>query len=187
MENFTKKELFKELESLRIWNSQMLGQIQDFRKFGQHTVDVDMRMQKTEALAKRANEEVFTLWKMWRFKRMRAHPRMLQSMQVIGREISKHVLECDKAWKYPDSQHIREANPDLFRQREIIEAKIRDNLYTLMEMRGIAQEYENRYESHVHMISDRNIKWLQVFVGFVLGGVSSLLVIYIANKLGLKQ
>lgn len=187
MEDYTKKELFGELDSLKKWNKQILRQIKDFRQLGKHTVDVDMRMQKTESLAKRAKEDVFTMWKMWRFKRKKAHPLMLKSMQAIGKEMSGHVLECGKAWKFPDSQHIREQEPDLFRKREIIEGHIRDNLYALMEMRGIAQEYESRYNSHEHLISDRGFKWVQVALGFALGLTSSLLVLFIAHILGWKQ
>ncbi|MFZ2125315.1 MAG: hypothetical protein WA087_00945 [Candidatus Saccharimonadales bacterium] len=187
MKDYTKKELFEELDSLKKWNKQMLRQIQDFRKLGEHTVDVDMRMRRTEGLAKRAKEDVFSTWKMWRFKRRRAHPLMIKNMQTIGSEMSGHVLECGQAWKFPDSNHIREVNPDLFRKREIIEGGIRDNLYTLMEMRGISQEYKSRYGTHKHLISDRSFKWVQVLVGFVLGVASSLLVLFIALKLGLKQ
>ncbi len=187
MEDHTKKELFEELDSLKKWNNQMLRQIQEFRKLGEHTVDVDMRMRRTEGLAKRAKEDVFTTWKMWRFKRKRAHPLMIKNMQTIGSEMSGHVLECGQAWKFPDSQHIREENPDLFRKREKIEGGIRDNLYTLMEMRGIAQEYKSRYGAHKHLISDRGFSWLQVLVGFVLGVTSSLLVLFISQILGWKQ
>lgn len=187
MEDYTKKELFKELDSLKKWNEQILRQVQDFRKLGEHTVDVDMRMLKTESLAKRANEDVFTTWKMWRFKRKRAHPLMIKNMQTIGREMSEHFLECGQAWKFPDSQHIREEKPDLFHKREIIEGQIRDNLFTLKDMRGIAQEYESRYGSQEHLISDRGFKWVQVLLGFILGVASSLLVLFIANELGLKQ
>jgi len=187
MEDYTKKELFKELDSLKKWNEQILHQVQDFRNLGEHTVDVDMRMRKTESLAKRAEEEVFTVWKMWRFKRRRAHPFMLKNMQTLGKEMSGHFLECGQAWKFPDSQHVRDVSPDLFRKREIIEGYIRDNLFTLKDMRGIAQEYESRYGSHEHLISDRSFKWVQVLVGFVLGVASSLIVLFIAHKLGLKQ
>lgn len=187
MEDFTKKELFEELDSLKQLNSQIIGQIRDFYQLGEHTVDVDMRMRKTESLAKRAKEDVFTAWKVWRFKRKRAHPLMLKSMRTIGKEMSGHVLECSKAWKFPDSQHIREKDPVLFRKREVIEGKIRDNLYALMEMRGIAHEYENRFGTYENLISDRSFKWVQVLVGFVLGITSSLLVLFIASKLGLKQ
>lgn len=187
MEDYTKKELFNELGSLKKWNKQILRQVKDFRQLGEHTVDVDMRMQKTESLAKRAKEDVFTTWKMWRFKRKRAHPFMLNNMKTIGKEMSEHFLECGQAWKFPDSQHIREKDPDLFRKREIIEGHIRDNLFALKDMRGVAQEYESRYGSHEHLVSDRSFKWVQVIVGFLLGVVSSLLILLIANKLGLKQ
>ncbi len=187
MEDFTKKELFEELDTLKKRSDQMLGQIKDFRQLGEHTVDVDMRMQKTESLAKRANEDIFTHLKMWRFKRKRAHPLMIKNMQTIGKEMSEHFLECGQAWKFPDSQHIREEKPELFHKREIIEGHIRDNLFALKDMRGIAQEYESRYGSHEHLISDRGFKWVQVLVGFVLGVASSLLVLFIAHKLGLKQ
>ena len=187
MEDYTKKELFEELDSLKEWNNQMLQQVQDFRKLGEHTVDVDMRMRKTESLAKRANEDVFTVWKIWRFKRKRAHPLMIKNMQTLGKEMSEHFLECGQAWKFPDSQRIREEDPDLFRKREIIEGHIRDNLFTLKDMRGIAQEYESRYGSHEHLISDRGFSWLQVLTGFVLGVVSSLLVLFISHILGWKE
>ncbi|MBH1956462.1 hypothetical protein I8H84_02685 [Candidatus Saccharibacteria bacterium] len=187
MEDFTKKELFDELSSLKKWNKQILQQVQDFRKLGEHTVDVDIRMQKTESLAKRAKEDVFTVWKMWRFKRKRAHPLVLKSMQIIGKEMSGHFLDCGQAWKYPDSQRIREEHPELFRKREVIEGHIRDNLFTLKDMRGIAQEHESRYGSHEYLTSDRAFKWVQVFVGFILGVASSLLVLLISQILGWKQ
>lgn len=187
MEDLTKKELVKELDSLKKWNKQMLQQIQDFHKLGEHTVDVDMRMQRTESLAKRAKEDVFTVWKIWRFKRERAHPLMLKSMQIIGKEISGHFLECGQAWKYPDSQRIREENPALFRRREIIEGRIRSNLFTLKDMRAIAQEYESRYGAHEHLTSERAFKRVQVLVGFILGVASSLLVLFISQVLGWKQ
>lgn len=187
MEDFTKKELFDELDSLKKWNKQILQQIQDFRKLGEHTVDVDMRMRKTESLAKRAKEEVFTVWKMWRFKMKRAHPLMIKSMQAIGKEMSGHFLDCRQAWKFPDSQHIREESPELFRKREIIEGHISDNLFTLKDMNGIAYEYKSRYGVHKHIVSDRSFSWLQVIVGFILGVVSSLLVLLISDILGWKQ
>ncbi len=187
MEDYTKKELLKELDSLKKWNEQMLCQVQDFRKLGKHTVDVDMRMLRTEGLAKRAKEDVFTVRKMWRFKRKRAHPVMIKNMQTIGKEMSEHFLECGQAWKFPDSQRIREEKPDLFHKREDIESHIRNNLFTLKDMRGIAQEYESRYGSQEHLISDRSFKWVQVLVGFVLGVTSSLLVSPISHLLGWKQ
>jgi hypothetical protein len=187
MEHYTKNELFIELDSLKKWNEQMLRQIQDFRKLGKHTDDVDMRMRRTESLAKRAKEDVFTKWKLWRFKRKRAHPLMIKNMQIIGGEMSEHFLECGKAWKFPDSQHIRDENPDLFRKREIIEGEIRDNMFTLKDMHGLAQEYESRYGSHEHLISDRGFSWVQVFVGFILGAAASLLVSFASQLLGWKQ
>ena len=187
MDDYTKKELFKELDSLKKSNEQMLRQIQDFRKLGEHTVDVDMRMLRTEGLAKRAKEDVFSAWNMWRFKRKRARPLMIKNMQTLGGEMSKHFLECGQAWKFPDSQHIRDKKFDLFHKREIIEGHIRDNLFTLKDMRGIAQEYESRYGSQEHLISDRSFKWVQIFVGFVFGVSSSLLVLFISQILGWKE
>jgi hypothetical protein len=187
MESYTKKKLFKEFESLKACNTQMLTQIQDFRKLGEHTVDVDIRMQKSESLGKRAKEDVFTVRKMWRFKRIRAHPLMIKNMEAIGSEMSGHFLECGQAWKFPDSQHIREKDPDLFKKREILEGMIRDNLFTLKDMREIAQEYKKRYGAHEHLISDRGFSWLQVIVGFVLGVASSLLVLFVSQTLGWKE
>lgn len=187
MEDFTKKELFEELDTLKKWCHQVLKQINDFRQLGEHTVDVDMRMQRTESLAKRANEDVFTVWKMWRFKRKRAHPLMIKNMKTIGKELSEHFLECGQAWKFPDSHHIRDKDPELFRKREIIEGHIRDNIFALKDMRGIAQEYESRYGSHEHLLSDRAFKWTQAIAGFLLGVTSSLLVLFISHLLGWKQ
>jgi hypothetical protein len=112
---------------------------------------------------------------------------MIKNMEAIGSEMSGHFLECGQAWKFPDSQHIREKDPDLFKKREILEGMIRDNLFTLKDMREIAQEYKKRYGAHEHLISDRGFSWLQVIVGFVLGVASSLLVLFVSQTLGWKE
>ena len=183
----TKKEMIKLLYYLKSLNKDMVRQIEKFRALGKHTVDVDMRMNKSERLAKRAQDEIFGSWKMLRFAIGRAHPRMLHSMKDIGREYSGHALDAGQAWKYPGSQHVRDETPELFREREVLEGDIRDDLYTLDQLAAMASEYEKRYGAHPHLISDRAFKWVQFVGGLVIGAGLTLLGQWVASLLGIDQ
>lgn len=183
----SKKEIIALLRYLKELNCEMLRQIEVFRDLGSHTVDVDMRINKSERLANRAKEEIFGRWTMYRFRIGRPHPRMLSSMQNIGKQFSGHFLDAGQAWKYPDSQRIRDIDPDLFHRREVIEADIRDDLLTLDQLARIAAEYEQRYGAHTYLMSERAVKWLQFFGGLALGVVTTLLGRWLAEIFGFTE
>lgn len=161
-------DLIKEFKKLQNLNKELVQEIKQFRSLGRHTPDVDMCMEGNLRLARRAKQDIFTCWNIFRFKWQRAHPRMLQGMEDISEEYEKYCTRESKAWKYPDSKHIRDTDCHLFYKREEIEGSIRSSLDTLAELRYIAQEYRRRYGEHEHLLSNRSFKWIT----FILGAVS---------------
>lgn len=182
----TKQDLFKRFDDLKRWNSEILVDIKNFQTLGDHTVDVDIRMQAEAKIANRAKQEVFTPWKIFRFKQLRAHPKMLESMVDLGNEYSYYAREAGEAWKFPDSQHVRDEDPVLFRKRENIESNIRDGLISLVELRPLSKEYVKRYGEHENIVSDRTFQWITFIGGVVTGAVASIAAGVFLNLLGIK-
>jgi hypothetical protein len=182
----TKQDLFKRFNDLKRWNNEILLGIKKFQSLGEHTVDVDMRMRAETKIAKRAKQEVFTRWKTFRFKCLKAHPRMLQSMMDLGNEYSYYSREASEAWKFPDSQHIRDEDPVIFKKREDIEGGIRDNLISMVELRPLSKEYTKRYGAHDNMVSDRAFRWITFIGGIVTGALAAIAAGIILNRLGIK-
>lgn len=180
-------KLFKLYDDLKRWNDGLITDINKFKSHGEHTVDVDSRMNSELDIARRAKQEVFSRWKTFRFKHLRAHPKMLESMIDIGGEYSSYALEAGKAWKYPDSQHLREADPALFRIREDIESGIRDGLYSMSDLRSLAHEYKRRYGEHINFISDRSFQWVTFIGGIIAGVLGAILAAVILKHLGIKD
>lgn len=181
-----KDELFKLYDDFKRWNDEIISDINKFKLHGEHTVDVDCRMDSELKIATRASEEVFSLWKSFRFKHLKAHPRMLESMIDIGGEYSNYSLEAGRAWKFPDSQHLREADPVLFRTREDIEGSIRDSLHSMSDIRLLAREYKKRYGEHDNLISDRSFQWITFVGGIVAGVFAAVLTAVVSKHLGIK-
>jgi|GEM_PF-2178188 len=182
----TKQDLFKRFDDLKRWNNEILADIKKFQALGEHTVDVDMRMRAEVKIAKRARQEVFTLWKIFRFKHLKAHPRMINSMTDIGNEYAHYEREASRAWKFLDSQHVRDQDPELFRKREDIEGDIRDGLISLVELRPLADEYVKRYGEHENLVSERAFKWITFIGGFFSGALAAVAAGIILNSLGIK-
>jgi hypothetical protein len=173
------------MKELKGYNSEMLAQIKSFRALGDHTADVDMVMDEAEALAERAQREVFGRYKMFRLFIGRAHPQMLKSMSAIGKGFIDQALSAGKAWKYPDSQMLRTENPNLFKKHERIEEQIRDNLYTLEHLREIAHNCKERYGAHEYILSDRQNATKNVVIGAAVGIGSTLLTQWLLKQLSL--
>lgn len=182
----TKQDFFKRLNDYRRWNRGIMKDIRKFQSLGGHTVDVDMRMRAEVKLAKRARQEIFTPWKVFRFKILKAHPRMLEAMIDIGNEYDYYAREAGQAWKFPDSQHVRDENPDLFRKREDIEGDIRDSLIGLTELRPLSKEYRKRYGEHENIFTDRTFKWITFLGGIGTGIVATVAAGIILNHMGIK-
>lgn len=182
----TKQDLFKRFDNFKHWNKEILEDVKKFQSLGEHTDDVDMRMRGGVKVAKRAKQEIFTPWKVFRFKILKAHPRMLESMIDIGNEYAYYAREAGQAWKFPDSQHIRDENPDLFRKREDIEGSIRDSLISLAELRPLSKEYKKRYGEHENIFSDRTFKWITFLGGIGTGIVATVAAGIILNYIGIK-
>lgn len=182
----TKRDLFKRFDDLRHWNSEIIADIKRFQSLGEHTVDVDMRMRAEMKLAERAKQEVFTLWKVFRFKLLKAHPRMLESMMDLGDSYSYYAREASEAWKFPDSQHVRKEDPVLFRKREDIEGDIRDGLIGLVELRPLTKEYKKRYGEHENIFSDRAFKWITFIGGIGTGTIATIVAAIIVSLMGIK-
>ena len=182
----TKQDLFKRFNDLRRWNKEILVDIKKFQSLGVHTVDVDMRMRAEIKLAKRARQELFSPWKVFRFKLLKAHPRMLELMIDIGDSYSYYAREANEAWKFPDSQHIRKEDPVLFRKREDIEGDIRDGLISLVELRPLAKEYRKRYGEHENIFSDRAFKWITFIGGIGTGAIATIAASIIVSLMGIK-
>lgn len=182
----TKQDLFKRFNDLKHWNKEILVDIKKFQTLGEHTVDVDMRMRAEIKIAKRAKQEVFTPWKIFRFKRLKAHPKMLELMVDLGDEYSYYAEEAGKAWKFPDSQHIRDEDPVLFRKREDIERDIRDSLIGMAELRPLSKEYTKRYGIHENIVSDRAFQWITFIGGTITGALATIIAGIILNSLGIK-
>lgn len=162
-------DLIKEFKKLQNLNKELIQEIKQFRSLGRHTPDVDMCMEGNLRLARRAKQDIFTCWNIFRFKWRRAHPRMLQGMEDIGGEYEEYYTRESKVRKYPDSKHIRDIDCHLFYKREEIEGSIRSSLDTLAELRYIAQEYRRRYGEHEYFLSDRSFKWITFILGVVSG------------------
>lgn len=113
----TKQDLFKRFDDFRRWNEEVLDDIKIFQSLGAHTDDVDMCMKAEVKIAKRAKQELFTPWRVFRFKILKAHPRMLSSMEDIGGEYSYYAKEAAQAWKSSDSQHVRGKDPALYERK----------------------------------------------------------------------
>lgn len=171
----TKQDLLKRFDDFRRWNKEVLDDIKKFQSLGAHTEDVDMRMRAEVKIAKRAKQEVFGPWKVFRFKILKAHPRMLSSMENIGDEYSYYAKESGQAWKFPDSQHLRDEDPALFRKREDIEGSVRDGLISLTELGSLSKEYRKRYGEHDYIFSDRAFKWF-TFIGGIATGITTTVV-----------
>lgn len=182
----TKQDLFKRYDDLRRWNKEILSDIKKFQSLGEHTVDVDMRMRAEVKIAKRAKQEVFTFWKTFRFKQLKAHPKTLESMVDLGNEYAYYAKEASDAWKFPDSQHVRQEDPTLFRKREDIEGDIRDGLISMTELRPLSKEYIKRYGQHENIISDRAFKWITFIGGMVTGAVAAIVAGIFLNFLGIE-
>jgi len=83
-------DLIKEFKKLQNLNKELIQEIKQFRSLGRHTPDVDMCMEGNLRLARRAKQDIFTCWNIFRFKWRRAHPRMLQGMEDIS-ESTKNI------------------------------------------------------------------------------------------------
>ncbi len=182
----TKQDLFKRFDDFRRWNKEVLDDIKKFQSLGAHTDDVDMRMKAEVKIAKRAKQELFTPWKVFRFKMLKAHPRMLSSMEDIGGEYSYYAKEAGQAWKFPNSQHVRDEDPALFRKREDIEGSVRDGLISLTELSPLSKEYRKRYGEHEYIFTERAFKWMTFFGGIGTGVVATVAAAIITNYLGFK-
>ena len=182
----TRQDLFRRFSDLRRWNKEILRDIKKFQSLGAHTEDVDMRMRAEVKIAKRAKQEIFTLSRVFRFRILKAHPRMLGSMEDIGREYSYYAQEASQAWKFPDSQHVRDEDPILFRKREHIEGGIRDGLISLTELSSLSQEYRKRYGEHEHIFSDRVFQWTTFIGGIVTGAVPTIIAALVLYYAGIR-
>ncbi len=111
---------------------------------------------------------------------------MIGSMVDLGSEYAHYAREASEAWKFPDSQHVRDQDPELFRKREDIEGDIRDGLISLVELRPLAKEYVKRYGEHENLVSERTFKWITFVGGLVTGAVAAIVAGVVLNSLGIK-
>lgn len=183
MYKYTRRDFITHLYHLKRLNNETIELTENFKQLGPHTRDVDDCMEDTERIMKRLREEVFSPWRMWLFRHGRARLFMLEAMKEMGSRIHHHIVICSKSWKYPDSQLVRDRDFDLFRKREDIEARIRDNLLMFEDMYELACGYERRYGSCKNLLSDREFKIAHTLAGYLLGILS----MWLASLLGWKM
>ena len=134
---------------------------------------------------------ILTPYQLFRVRWGRPSLYLLKGMREVASELKEVNRRIAEGWNYPANQMQREADDETvrsdFARREAVYYKTRDDCYLLCELGSIASELERWFGSHEHFLTDRELQWLNVGIGFFAGTASSLVVAYLLHLLRLNR